>query len=145
MPAGRLLLPAPQEPELAPGGSWAAPRAQSPRALSAPSIDLLEELQALPMEERAEPPEGCRLLRLVPPRWNADEQMFQLFCEGRACCMSNKNVQLADMAMPDRAALQVGKLSNNMFNVDLQGCVSPFQAFCSALAVFDQSSIKRRF
>ena len=44
----------------------------------------------------------------------------------------------------DEAALQVGKLRNNMFNVDMSGCVSPFQAFTAALAVFDQSSVRRR-
>jgi len=114
-----------------------------------PTADLLESLQGMPFDDRVEPPEGARLLKLVPPRWNADEQMFQLFCEGRACCMSNKNVQLADTAVQaagrEEAALQVGKLSNSMFNVDMRGVVSPFQAFCSALAVFDQSSVRRRF
>jgi hypothetical protein len=47
--------------------------------------------------------------------------------------------------VPNEAVLQVGKLNSQMFNVDLQGCLSPFQAFCSALAVFDQSSVRRRF
>ena len=110
-------------------------------------VELLEALQAIPLESagKESPPIGTQLLKLVPPRWNADEQMFQLFCEGRACCMSNKNVQLADMSRPDEAALQVGKLRSNMFNVDLGGCVSPFQAFACALAVFDQSSVRRRF
>jgi hypothetical protein len=109
-------------------------------------VELLETLQALPQgAEEQTPPAGTRLLKLVPPRWNADEQMFQLFCEGRACCMSNKNVQLADTLVPNEAVLQVGKLNSQMFNVDLQGCLSPFQAFCSALAVFDQSSVRRRF
>ena len=90
-------------------------------------------------------PGGTELLRLVPPRWNDQGQMFQLSYEGRACCMSNKNVQLADTSRPEEAALQVGKLRNNMFNVDMSGCVSPFQAFAAALAVFDQSSVRRRF
>ena len=47
--------------------------------------------------------------------------------------------------MSEEAALQVGKLRSNMFNVDMSGCVSPFQAFAAALAVFDQSSVRRRF
>jgi len=111
-----------------------------------PDIDILEALQTLPHELQHElPPQGTQLLKLVPPRWNAEEQMFQLFCEGRACCMSNKNVQLADTAKPEEAALQIGKLRANMFNVDMNGCVSPFQAFAAALAVFDQSSVRRRF
>ena len=113
-----------------------------------PSIDLLETLQGMQLDgsdQMGAAPDGTRLLKLVSPRWNADEQMYQLFCEGRACCMSNKNVQLADTALPDEAALQVGKLRANMFNVDLSGVVSPFQAFAAALAVFDQSSVRRRF
>ena len=176
----RMLLPTPT-----PDGQ--------PDAPTAAASDLLESLQAVPLESGQDnPPAGTQMLKLVPPRWNADEQMFQLFCEGRACCMSNKNVQLADTSRPDEAALQVrlkrwrrrskaallpsprllpllflttcslpplspraalpstvapqvGKLRANMFNVDMMGCVSPFQAFASALAVFDQSSVRRRF
>ena len=128
----RMLLPTPT-----PGSDDAPIGAAS---------ELLDSLQAVPLESGQEvPPSGTQLLKLVPPRWNADEQMFQLFCEGRACCMSNKNVQLADTARPEEAALQIGKLRNNMFNVDLGGCVSPFQGFAAALAVFDQSSVRRRF
>ena len=129
----RMLLPTP------------TPNGQPDNPTAAAS-DLLESLQAVPLEVGQDvPPTGTQMLKLVPPRWNADEQMFQLFCEGRACCMSNKNVQLADTSRPDEAALQVGKLRANMFNVDMMGCVSPFQAFASALAVFDQSSVRRRF
>ena len=46
-------------------------------------------------------------MRLVPPKWNDAERMFQLAFEGRAAALSNKNLQLADMARPDEAALQV--------------------------------------
>ena len=35
---------------------------------------------------------------------------------------------------------QVGKIGEDLFNVDLRGCLSPFQAFAAALAVFDHSS-----
>jgi len=136
----RMLVPS-MEIVDAPNSASHSTAAAQPSA----AAELLDSLQALPAEDIASPPLGTRLLKLVPPRWNADEQMFQLFCEGRACCMSNKNVQLADTLVPDRAVLQVGKLSANMFNVDLHGCISPFQAFCSALAVFDQSSVRRRF
>ena len=68
----------------------------------------------------------------------AEKNLLKIF-------LSNKNVQLADTARPEEAALQIGKLRNNMFNVDLGGCVSPFQGFAAALAVFDQSSVRRRF
>ena len=50
---------------------------------------------------------NTELLRLVPPRWNEEEQMYQLSYEGRACCMSNKNVQLANAAEDENATLQV--------------------------------------
>ena len=71
--------------------------------------------------------------------------MFQLSYEGRACCMSNKNVQLANVAADGVATLQVGKLRKDLFNMDLRGCLSPYQAFAIALAIFDQSSVRRRF
>ena len=51
-------------------------------------------------------PGGTELLRLVPPRWNEQGQMFQLSYEGRACCMSNKNVQLANVANESSPTLQ---------------------------------------
>ena len=71
--------------------------------------------------------------------------MFQLSYEGRACCMSNKNVQLANVANERMPTLQVGKLQKNLFNMDLGGCISPFQAFAISLSVFEQSSVRRRF
>ena len=69
----------------------------------------------------------------------------RLAFEGRAALLSNKNLQLADMARPSQSALQVGKLRDNLFNVDFGSGVSPLQAFSAALAVFDQSSMRRRF
>ena len=42
----------------------------------------------------------------MPPRWNDQGQMFQLSYEGRACCMSNKNVQLANVANESSPTLQ---------------------------------------
>ena len=38
-----------------------------------PGCELLEALQGLPFEDGVQPPDGTRLLKLVPPRWNADE------------------------------------------------------------------------
>jgi hypothetical protein len=38
----------------------------------------------------------------------------------------------------------VGKLRTNEFSVDFSG-ISAFQAFAAALAVFDVSSVRRRF
>ena len=38
--------------------------------------------------------------------------MFQLSYEGRACCMSNKNVQLANAAKDENATLQVAYLKS---------------------------------
>ena len=56
-----------------------------------------------------------------------------------------ENLQLADVDRPEQSVLQVGKLGDDHFNVDLNGCASPLQAFATALAVFDQSSMRRRF
>lgn len=41
--------------------------------------------------------------------------------------------------------LQVGKLQKDLFNVDFSGFFSVYQAFALSLAVFDQSSVRRRF
>ena len=51
----------------------------------------------------------------------------------------------ANVADDGVATLQVGKLRKDMFNMDLRGVLSPFQAFAIALAIFDQSSVRRRF
>ena len=68
-------------------------------------LELLDTLQALAPDGSALPG-GTELLRLVPPRWNDQGQMFQLSYEGRACCMSNKNVQLANVADESSPTLQ---------------------------------------
>ena len=150
-------------------------------------------LQALDQQAENSVP-GAESLQLSPPLWNEQGQMFQLAFEavsplflpqaasrlldrtncvvaqGRACCMSNKNVQLVSdrfTTLPtlqvlcaicsrawtggdQRAAFgfllsQVGKLRKNLFNVDLAGYISPYQAFAIALSIFDQSSVRRRF
>jgi hypothetical protein len=60
--------------------------------------------------------------------------------------MSNKNAQLVSRDRPvAQPMLQVGKLQKNLFNVDFSGFLSVYQAFALALAVFDQSSVRRRF
>ena len=118
----------------------------------AAGLELLDTLQALGADPggglgggAVHLPGGTELLRLAPPRWNEEGQMYQLSYEGRACCMSNKNVQLANAANDKLPTLQVGKLQKNLFNMDLGGCISPFQAFAIALSVFEQSSVRRRF
>ena len=130
-----------------------SPATLAPGATPAHGHDLLDTLQGMsgaagPVGHEAPvspPPEGTELLRLVPPKWNEEGGMYQLSYEGRACCMSNKNVQLANVADDGVATLQVGKLRKDMFNMDLRGVLSPFQAFAIALAIFDQSSVRRRF
>jgi len=106
-------------------------------------VDLLDTLQGLSDEHAV--PKGTDLLILQPPRWNEEGQMYQLAFEGRASQMSNKNVQLICPEFPSAPTLQVGKLRKNLFNVDLGGCISAYQAFAIALAIFDQSSVRRRF
>jgi hypothetical protein len=69
--------------------------------------DVLEAVQALePATAGAVP--GAELLQLSPPLWNEAGQMFQLAFEGRACCMSNKNVQLVSDRYATLPTLQAG-------------------------------------
>jgi hypothetical protein len=107
--------------------------------------ELIDRLRALPLEAgRGSVPLGTSLLKLVPPVWNEQKGVFEAVFVGRANCGSNKNVQLVDTARPDQPALMVGKLRTNEFSVDFSG-ISAFQAFAAALAVFDVSSVRRRF
>lgn len=131
----RMLVPTPRlTPEATPWTSTGA------------AAELLDSLRAIPLEAGSEvPPPGTNLLKLVPPQLDKDLGTLTNAFAGRALCASNKNVQLVDVSQPDEAALQVGKLRHKEFNLDFTGCISPFQAFAAALAVFDQSSVRRRF
>jgi len=106
--------------------------------------DLLKALDAKSVED-VEAPAAMEVHTLAQPEWSEEAQVYQLAYEGRACCMSNKNAQLIPrdrkVAQP---VLQVGKLQKNLFNVDFCDFMSPYQAFALALAVFDQSSVRRR-
>lgn len=127
----RMLVPAPSH---------------IPEAANAPPEDLVDALRSIPSEAGHEvPPAYTNYLKLVPPRWNEDEGVFEGVFAGRAHCASNKNVQLVDVSRPDEAAVVVGKLQPNEFSLDFGGCISPFQAFAAALAIFDVSSVRRRF
>ena len=109
--------------------------------------ELIDRLRALPLEAgrgSVPVPLGTSFLKLVPPVWNEQKGVFEAVFAGRANCGSNKNVQLVDTARPDQPALMVGKLRTNEFSVDFSG-ISAFQAFAAALAVFDVSSVRRRF
>mmetsp|Transcript_17805 Transcript_17805/g.58160 ORF Transcript_17805/g.58160 Transcript_17805/m.58160 type:complete len:897 (-) Transcript_17805:288-2978(-) len=107
--------------------------------------DILKVLENKSVED-IRPPEGMEVLNLAPPEWSDDAQVYQLAYEGRAVCMSNKNVQLVPRDRPvAQPMLQVGKLQKDLFNVDFSGFFSVYQAFALSLAVFDQSSVRRRF
>ena len=114
------------------------------RAPPADTLELLETLRHTPLKaDDDELPPGTRLLKTAPPVWQ--DGMLQSAFAGRACCASNKNMQLVDASRPNIATLQVGKLRSKEFNIDFSGCISPFQAFAAALAIFEQSSVRRRF
>jgi len=82
---------------------------------------------------------GAESLRPSPPLWSEQDQSFQLAFEGRARCDSCKNTQLLSDRFSSLPTVQVGKLRKNIFNVDLAGHISPYQAFAVAIAIFDQS------
>ena len=150
----RMLVPTPpsgEEPQAAvpPPTSREEPQAavQPPTSAAAPK-DMLDRLRAIPLDAPSGTvprPRGTNLLEVVLPQWSEEQEGFESVFAGRARCASNKNLQLADVSRPDEAALQVGKLRPAEFNLDFSGCVSPFQAFAAALAVFDNSSLRRRF
>jgi hypothetical protein len=99
--------------------------------------------ETVPAGERV--PAGTRLLSVVPPQWNKNKTALHSAFTSRARCVSNKNMQLADVSCPDQAVLKVGKLRAGEYNLDFAGSLSPFQAFAAALAIFDNSSVRRRF
>ncbi|KAJ1635881.1 hypothetical protein T492DRAFT_963532 [Pavlovales sp. CCMP2436] len=90
-------------------------------------------------------PAGTQMLKLVPPRWNEIGKVYQLAFEGRAACMSNKNVQMESTYQPGKPMLQVGKLGDKVFNMDHGLEISTFLGFAIALTVFDQSSHWRQW
>ena len=100
---------------------------------------LLDTVQALDLDAKAAVPDA-ESLRPSPPLWNAQEGTFQLAFEGRARCDSSKNTQLLSDRFARLPTVQVGKLRKDLFNVDLAGHISLYQAFAIAIAIFDQSS-----
>jgi ankyrin repeat protein len=96
-------------------------------------------------DSAASVPAGAQLLKLTPPRWNEIGKVYQLAFEGRAACMSNKNVQLESTYQPGKPMLQVGKLAEHVFNVDHGLELSTFLGFAVALTVFEQSSHWRQW
>jgi len=111
--------------------SIGTPREHDPEGSAEPPDDAANILQALDSldPQAVTPPAGTELLTLMPPLWNEQTGMFQLAFEarrdrvprsragsvitrtrrsqGRACCMSNKNVQLVSSRYKTRPTLQV--------------------------------------
>jgi len=85
--------------------------------------------------------QGITVFKNREPKWNAESQMYQLDFRGRATHASCKNIQLTrkDGDQSD-AAMLMGKVDDNKFNVDFQYPFSALQAFAFALVVFDNSS-----
>lgn len=135
----RVLAPLP--------GHAPQPRPRSAGGSEVPvqlSIDALKAVVEAG-DNAASLPAHTQLLRLVPPKWNEIGKVYQLAFEGRAACMSNKNVQLESTYQPGKPMLQVGKLAEHIFNVDHGLEISTYLGFCVALTVFDQSSHWRQW
>ena len=127
-----------------------SPATLAPGATPAHGHDLLDTLQGMsgaagPVGHEAPvspPPEGTELLRLVPPKWNEEGGMYQLSYEGRACCMSNRTC--SSPTADDGVATLGGQAAEGHVQHGPARRVA-VEAFAIALAIFDQSSVRRRF
>jgi len=72
-----------------------------------------------------------------PPKWNDQIGAFVLNFNKRVTQASVKNFQLISVDDPDTVFLQFGRVGKDVFNIDFQFPLSPFQAFAICLSSFD--------
>ena len=73
-----------------------------------------------------------------PPTWDEELKTYTLEYNGRATLASVKNIQLVPESNTEAELLfQMGKVSDERFNLDWRAPLSAVQAFGIALAVFD--------
>lgn len=80
---------------------------------------------------------GLIKLTNKPPRWNESVGAYVLNFNGRVTMASVKNFQLVTQDDPDDVALQFGRVGKDLFTMDFQFPLSPFQAFTICLSSFD--------
>ena len=76
------------------------------------------------------------------PKWNEGEKYTELGAyvlnfNGRAHTPSVKNFQLVGQKNENKVHLQLGKVSEEIFYLDFEWPLSPFQAFGIAVSSFD--------
>ena len=82
--------------------------------------------------------EGLVSLRSKEPEWSEELKTYTLEYNGRATLASVKNIQLVPEHHHEPSLLfQMGKVSEDRFNLDWRAPLSAIQAFGIALAVFD--------
>eukprot|EP00634_Sargassococcus_sp_CCMP2135_P011517 CAMPEP_0198653954 /NCGR_PEP_ID=MMETSP1467-20131203/7391_1 /TAXON_ID=1462469 /ORGANISM="unid. sp., Strain CCMP2135" /LENGTH=594 /DNA_ID=CAMNT_0044389931 /DNA_START=1 /DNA_END=1785 /DNA_ORIENTATION=+ len=72
-----------------------------------------------------------------PPRWNEQVGAYVLNFNGRVTMASVKNFQLVQPDEQDAIFLQFGRVGKDLFTMDFQYPMSPFQAFAITLSSFD--------
>jgi|688.fasta_scaffold2088170_1 tubby-related protein 1 len=85
---------------------------------------------------------GLYVMASKVPKWNEGEKYLELRAyvlnfNGRAHQPSVKNFQLVGQKNENKVHLQLGKVSKEIFNLDFEWPLSPFQAFGIAVSSFD--------
>jgi len=71
------------------------------------------------------------------PEWSEELKTYTLEYNNRATLASVKNIQLVPEAHEEELLFQMGKVSDERFNIDWRAPLSAVQAFGVALSVFD--------
>ncbi|KAJ1980146.1 hypothetical protein H4R35_001234 [Dimargaris xerosporica] len=71
------------------------------------------------------------------PQWNEESQSYVLNFNGRVTMASVKNFQIVNDCDLDYIILQFGRVEHDIFTLDFQYPITPFQAFGIALSSFD--------
>ena len=81
--------------------------------------------------------EGLLSLASKAPEWNEELKTYTLEYNNRATLASVKNIQLVPEEHEEELLFQMGKVSDERFNLDWRAPLSAVQAFGIALSVFD--------
>ena len=81
--------------------------------------------------------DGLLSLASKAPEWSEELKTYTLEYNNRATLASVKNIQLVPEEHEDELLFQMGKVSDDRFNLDWRAPLSAVQAFGIALSVFD--------
>ena len=96
-----------------------------------------EKEESLCDKWRAGRREGLLSLASKAPEWNEELKTYTLEYNNRATLASVKNIQLVPEEHEEELLFQMGKVSDERFNLDWRAPLSAVQAFGIALSVFD--------